>query len=345
MSALPASTTAHAIHAMGLVSLDGSLFVQMAIFFALLFALQRLLFRPTLETIRMREERTVGARAEADTLREDAEERMSRYDGALKEARAEAVAARRQLREEATEQRTAILDAVRNDTQSLLEDGRADLAAATDEAREGVTASGDALARRIVARLLGRAAIVLLVALPAGQALASGGAEGHHSYLWLKDAFFLAINLGILLWIYLRYGARSVQASLATRKAEISRELDEAARLHAQAKEMLDDYGARLEGMEAERKQLVEEFRSAGETEKTRILAEAEATAERMRQDAQNTIDVQIRRARLELEGEVLERAITRAAETLRDEVGKSEQTQLVDEFVDRLAALPRAEA
>ena len=339
----PAEAT---VHAMGLISVDGSVVVQMALFFLLMLILQRLLFKPVRASIRLRDERTVGARKEADEVRGEAEEKMARYDSALREAKKDAAAARRELREEGTARRNEALDAARADCEELLAESRTDLEKATATARQEVQASADALSREIVARLLGTSAVVLLTLLPA--AAWAGGGGGEHGdwvpeFLWL--ALWSAINLAVLLWLLVKFGKRPTADFLANRRAEITRELEEATRLREEAAGLFEEYGSRLEGLDEEREGLLTEFREAGEAEKARLIEEGKTSAERMREEARRTIDQEIRKARVELEAEVLDRAVAQATEVLRKEAGPAEQGALVGEFLERVRALPAGEA
>ena len=337
----PAEAT---VHAMGLISVDGSVIFQMVLFFVLMFILQRLLFKPVLASIRLRDERTVGAREEAGRLKGDAEERMERYDTALREAKKEAASVRRDFREEGLAKRNEALDAARTDCDEQLTKSRADLEKATATAREEIQASADVLSKEIVARLLGKSALVLLALLPA-TAWAGGGGGGDWvpDFLWL--AMWSAINLAVLLWLLVKIGKRPTGDFLANRRAQITRELDEASRLRGEAAALLEEYGSRLEGLDEERKALLEEFREAGEAEKARLIEEGKAASERMREEARRTIEQEIRKATVELEGEVLDRAVGQATEILRKEAGPAQQKVLVGEFLERVRELPAGEA
>jgi len=339
---LPASEPA--VLAMGLISLDYSVLVQMGLLFILFLLLQRLLFKPALETIRLREERTIGSRKQADELRAEAEESLERYESALRDAKRDAVAVRRELREEGAAKRDEALDAARADSSKLLDESRADLEAATVEARAQVDAAADALSGQIVARLLGRAAVLALFLLPAAAWASGGGGEGwQHGFL--VNAGWTAANVVVLLWVLAKIGKRPARDFLANRRTNIMLELDEATKLREEAEALLDDYKGRVEGLDAEKEQLLAEFRDAGEAEKTRLVDEGKQAADRMRADAKRSIDQEIRKAKVELEGAVLDRAVAQATEALRKDAGPSEQRVLVDDFLGRVKSLPAAEA
>jgi F-type H+-transporting ATPase subunit b len=327
-----------AIHAMGLISVDGSMLVQMGIFFTLLFLLNRLLFRPVLESITQREARTVGARQEAADLRADAEAKMASYEAEIAKARAEAIESKKVLRETGTKRQAELLDTVRSETRDEVERARAEVESASTEARAGIETAATELSGKIVARLLGTGAALLLVLAPAA-ALAGGGGGGS-GFPW-KDIAFAAINLAILLFLFVRMGKQPVSDFLHSRRDEILKELDSAKALREEAAAMLGEYKGRLDAVETERQEILDKFRSDGRSERDRIVAEAEAAAERMRVDAKRQIDQEIRRAKLELEGEVVARAVALATDALRGQVTPGQQSKLVDDFVGRLGDEP----
>ncbi len=324
------------IQAMSLLSLDGSLLVQLGLFLLLMAILNKLLFKPTLEAVTLREQRTSGAREEADQVRGDAEGKIAEFDKRMKEARAEASEGRKKLRDEGADRRQELVDAARAESNELLEASRKDLEEASGEARKGVTAAADSLARQIVARLIGKAADIALVVGYAADAWAGGGPPKTVGE-FLTGVLFAAINLGILLFLFVRMGKASTGEFLKRRQGEVTRELAEAKRLREEAQGMLDDYAGRLDGLDGERKQLLEQFSAEGEAEKERLIEEGQAQAERLREDAKRTIDRDVRRVQLELRGEVLDRALDQATERLRGDVGAGEQKVLVDDFLGRV--------
>ena len=172
----------------------------------------------------------------------------------------------------------------------------------------------------------------------------AGGGEGwQHGFL--VNAGWTAANVVVLLWVLAKIGKRPARDFLANRRTNIMLELDAATKLREEAEALLDDYKGRVEGLDAEKEQLLAEFRDAGEAEKTRLVDEGKQAADRMRADAKRSIDQEIRKAKVELEGAVLDRAVAQATEALRKDAGPSEQRVLVDDFLGRVKSLPAAEA
>ncbi len=330
--------------AMGLLSLDGSLFVQLGLFFVLMAILNRLLFKPTLETVTLRERRTTGAREEAAEVRQSAEDKIADFQQRMKAAREEAALERQGLREQGAGRRQDLVDAARGEADQLLQRSRDELGAATTDARKGVSGAAQGLAHQIVGRLLGKAAAFAFVACASADAWAGGGVP-QSTGEFLKGVAFAVINLSVLLFLFVKFGKQGTGDFLQKRQSDITRELAEAKRLRDEAQTMLDEYAGKLEGLDGDRAKLKAELKAEGEADKARLIQEGQAQAERLLADAKRTIDQEVRRVQVEIQGEVLDQAISLATGRLKAEAGEAEQRGLVDDFLGRVRDLDPAEA
>jgi len=330
--------------AMGLLSLDGSLFVQLGLFLLLMAVLNRLLFKPTLETVTLRERRTAGAREEAAEARQSAEDKIADFHQRMKDAREEAALERQGLREEGAGRRQELVDAARGEADQLLQRSRDELAVATTDARKGVSAAAQGLAGQIVGRLIGKATAFALVAGASANAWAGGGVPQSNAE-FLKGVAFAAINLSIFLFLFVKFGKRGTGDFLQKRQSDITQELAEAKGLRDDAQAMLNEYAAKLEGLDDDRAKLKAELRAEGEADKARLIQEGQTQAERLLADAKRTIDQEVRRVQLEIQGEVLEEALSLATGRLKAETGDAQQHGLVDDFLGRVRELDAAEA
>ena len=81
----------------------------------------------------------------------------------------------------------------------------------------------------------------------------------------------------------------------------------------------------------------VEISRRRIEEEAERILAEANATAERIRNDAQVAADQELRRAQRRLREEAADIALDLAGTILREQATDADRERLMDEFITRV--------
>lgn len=149
--------SAHSLAGGGIdVDVDLSVFVQVALFALLAFALKPLLFDPLLKLFEEREKRIEGARAESFALDKASAEAQGRYEAAMQEARGKANTERDKLRSEGVRRENEILAEARAVTGKKLEDGRSVLGKELESARTHIQKSADELGAQIASRVLGR---------------------------------------------------------------------------------------------------------------------------------------------------------------------------------------------
>lgn len=138
------------------IDLDGSFFVQLAIFFAAFFILKGLVFSPVMKLFDQREEAVAGARARAQQMEEDAESKRHHFEGELRRVSQAAQADREKLRAEAQKAAREILEQARLRNQSALAEARLRLEAEANKARDEGRAQIPQLSKQIAEKLLDR---------------------------------------------------------------------------------------------------------------------------------------------------------------------------------------------
>lgn len=139
-----------------------------------------------------------------------------------------------------------------------------------------------------------------------------------------------AILMGILVW-KLRPAGHQVARE---RHDQIKTALDEAAKLRQQAADKLAEYEKRLAAADGEIKALVEGMRKDAESDKARILDNAEKAAAQMKRDAELRIAAEIELARAVLTREVTAAAAAATEKLLREKMNADDQQKLVGSFI-----------
>lgn len=145
-----------ALAAEDMLSLDYTIFVQMAIFISAIFIFNSLLFKPMLSLIERREQLTKGTVKEAAELEAKAKSMVEEYESKMNLAREEALEERESLRSKTHTEAYDIVHHAREEVQSLIEDARQKLEAETLETKERVKPQVEIIARAISSRILGR---------------------------------------------------------------------------------------------------------------------------------------------------------------------------------------------
>ena len=167
----------------------------------------------------------------------------------------------------------------------------------------------------------------------AGPALASGGGEEGGS----NDLLFSILNFVLILAVIFYFARKPMAEYLEQRRQGIQRNLEDSAKLLADAEAKLQDWNQRAGRLDAELAEIRETSRRIAEEEREAILAQARANAERIQHDARVAVDQELLRARRTLAAEAGELAIELAAQLISNQVTDEDQRRLFDEFLSEV--------
>jgi F-type H+-transporting ATPase subunit b len=139
-----------------IVDLDGTVFVQFAMFSVAFVILYALVFKPMVRLLDARDVAIEGSKQEAKHLEAEVQQKQAQFEGELRRVQAAAGEERERLRAEGQERERALLDRVRTETQQLVAEGKTRLETEARIARAELSAQRGELAREIASRVLGR---------------------------------------------------------------------------------------------------------------------------------------------------------------------------------------------
>lgn len=139
-----------------MIEIDKTLFVQVVVFLAFAFLMNRFAFKPFLRFLEQRHRRIFGAKEEAERLKEEAERLARAYEEELKRHREEIFRERVVLREEAKREREAKLEALKEEIHAQVEGARQKIRQEAERAMRDLEALCEDLAIKVAERLLGR---------------------------------------------------------------------------------------------------------------------------------------------------------------------------------------------
>ncbi len=156
----------------------------------------------------------------------------------------------------------------------------------------------------------------------------------------------LILNTAILFFLIGRFGGPSIKAGLVGRKGRIAGEIESASRMKAEAEEQLAHYEGKLAEMEADMKRIKEEMRVQAESDRERILEEAQRRREALEGEARLLLAQELSQARQE----ATQRAVTGAVQAAREQIQKhltaQDQERLARDLLGNLSGhLKKAEA
>lgn len=140
----------------GINVIPGLLLIQGVIFLVVLWLLNRVLFKPILEILQGREERTEGFLSEAEEIGKRAEKTLEQYNERLYQAKKEALDLKRKLILEGTEKKEAILNRVRKEAQGFIEEMRSNITQEAEKTKKTLHQQVETLGKIMAAKALGR---------------------------------------------------------------------------------------------------------------------------------------------------------------------------------------------
>ncbi|MFQ5354279.1 MAG: ATP synthase F0 subunit B, partial [Thermodesulfobacteriota bacterium] len=305
-----------------MLTLDLTTIYQIIGFFVLLIILQRLLFRPLLKAMEERESSTRGTVQKAEEIESEIKEGLAAYEKKLLEARLKGSEVRAKLKEEALAEEKRLLEDAGREASTELTLMRDKISGEKSSAIKELTAETKSISRNIAGKLLERKLAVILLtgfltSLPLISMAAEHGEEHGGSGLGLwKIINFILLVIGIyLVW------TKIINPALDKRSAGIKKALDDAARMKEEAEKAALLYREKLAALDSRLASIAEELRLEGEAEKERLIKEALAGAARLKEQAKATAEQEIKKARLEIRGEVAELAVKMARELLEKEL------------------------
>ena len=188
------------------------------------------------------------------------------------------------------------------------------------------------------------AAICLLLVGLAATGFASEGGEGAHHVdtgKQMKDFMWRCIDFGVLMAILIwALKKADVKGSLKARRDGIEKALQEAVTARETAERKMAEYQGKLVKANEEIEAISAAIREEGLREKERIIAEARATAEKIKEQARQAADQEVVKARAELRAEAARLSVQLAEQTLKEKINKDDQDRLVGEYLTKVVEL-----
>lgn len=139
-----------------MITIDHTVVVQILAFLLFWLVLSKILFRPLLALLEERERRTEGFKAEAASLKEEAERLKAEYEAGIARAAEEANAAKGVIVREAHEARERFLALAREEAARVIESARKEVELEMQRGRELAVRESEVIAQQMAEKILGR---------------------------------------------------------------------------------------------------------------------------------------------------------------------------------------------
>lgn len=181
-------------------------------------------------------------------------------------------------------------------------------------------------------------ALVVFLCLSFGAAMAASG-EDSGSKGWGKQDWFRLMNFVVLAGALVFILRKPVSQALSSRITDIQEQLESLETQRAEAEKRLAQYNEKLSQLESEAAKIVDAYIKQGNEAKAKILKEAEKTAEKLRAQARRNIEHEYGKAKQTLQQEVVESALQKAEQRLKQEITTQDQDKLIDEYINKVVA------
>lgn len=183
-------------------------------------------------------------------------------------------------------------------------------------------------------------AIMLFLCI-AGVAFGSSGAEHGEAAAahqgWAATDWQRVLNFGILLAALIYFVRKPASEALNGRIDGIKKELSSLEARKKEAEEKLADYNKRIAALDKEAEDIIAQYRKQGEAARERILRESEKTAAKLEEQAKRNIEQEFKNAKLQLQEDILKKALEKAEALVKEKITTDDQDRLVDEYLDKV--------
>ncbi|MFO7990394.1 MAG: F0F1 ATP synthase subunit B [Thermodesulfobacteriota bacterium] len=177
----------------------------------------------------------------------------------------------------------------------------------------------------------------LLIGVAVATSWAASDGEVHNS--WLTIDTWKTLNFAVLAIGLFLLGRKPAKAFFSSRKKEIADELKDLEQKKAEAEKQLAEYQARFNNLDQESRQIIEDYIKQGEEAKKRIIAQAEAQAEKLEDMAKRSIEQEFKTARMKLQKEISALAVDRAEQVIQNAISSEDQEKIVDDYLKKVVA------
>ncbi len=140
-----------------MISIDGSVIIQIANFLILIWILNLILYKPIRSIIIQRKEKISGLESDIDSAETQAVEQDQAFADGIKEARAKGLKQKETLLQAAADEEKALIGQINEKAQAELTKIREQIAGEASEAKQALMKDVDSFASAISEKILGRA--------------------------------------------------------------------------------------------------------------------------------------------------------------------------------------------
>jgi F-type H+-transporting ATPase subunit b len=179
----------------------------------------------------------------------------------------------------------------------------------------------------------------LLVFLTSYMALAAEGHDAHSNEIPAMVKWQV-INLAILGAILYKYGKQPMVDFFQARQTDYLKQAEKSKVLFQEAEKEYQDIEQRLKTLNATAADSVEKAKKDAEGVRKNMVAEAQATAARIKDEAQTTAKIESQKTTLKAKQDIVLQSLMTARQVLTTDIGSQDHQKLQSEFNKNIEAV-----
>lgn len=317
------------------------------IFIAVLIALSRWVFKPTLKLMEERKNKTERLLEETTQLTEKTQEMLALYEEKIDKARLEAAKEREKIINQTRSEEAKIVSQARKENETLISKMKSELKNEKEKAELQLKQKTKGLALLMVNKILERkVAIIFYFSLLifnfsfSPMALASGGAAHQGNPSPDLSLLFKEINFLIFVFALFLLLRRPIRDFFAARSASVKNAVDESHKSHSQAQGEYQKINQRFTDIEKKSQEFLSSFKEEGELERKKILEQANQFKAKLGEDAKKVTLSELKRAKEELKEVAVLLSKEMAERIIQEKLKKEDEKRLAKNYIEDLSKL-----
>ncbi len=183
-------------------------------------------------------------------------------------------------------------------------------------------------------------AVAALTVATAAWAGEPGEARALITHGQLVDFGLRCMNFAVLVVVLVKYVVPPIGKALSDRRMNIVNQFGELREKRTEVEATYKEYETKLSHIDEEVESILNIAITQAETEKARIISEAERTAEDIKRKAAASVQNELSNARKTLRNEAAEQAAIMAEEIIKKNFTEGDQTKMVEDYLGQVGAM-----
>jgi F-type H+-transporting ATPase subunit b len=162
----------------------------------------------------------------------------------------------------------------------------------------------------------------------------TGGSESLLSWV------FKIVNFALLLGILIKFAGKPLKSFFVNRHEAVKDKLDEAEKTLKDAVSLKEEYDKKLGNLDAEIKEFKKIIMEEAEREKKKMIDEATAFTSKLKDQAAQTYQQEIRELRDRVKADIVKLTIEGAEKLVAERLTKEDHNRMVEAFIDKMRSL-----